>query len=161
MGARNHDHVKGRLFLCQFQACHAWRQALADRMTLSWQALPFYTASTPRISERSRLRRGFVSRSPVSCRPEPNDFQRLVRRGELLLRVVRLEDASWAESQARSGVRVLRALIEQGRDRRRQHSGALEAIATSYASNARPSTVAGLQRDPTGVDPLVCTRRRL
>ncbi len=70
---------------------HAWRQALADGVTPIWQARAFYTASTPRIPQRSRLRRGFVPRSPVTCRQESNDSRPLDLRGELLLRVVRLD----------------------------------------------------------------------
>ena len=73
-----------------FLGYHAWRQALADGVTLIWQASAFYTASTPRIPERSRLRRGFVPRSPVTCRQEVNVSRRLDRRGDLLLRVVRV-----------------------------------------------------------------------
>jgi len=70
--------------------CHAWRQPLAGGVTFLWQARPFYTASTPRIPERSRLRRELVPRSPVLSRPDSNDLSRLDRLGELLLRVVRV-----------------------------------------------------------------------
>ena len=50
----------------------------------------FYPGCTQRIPQRSRLRRGFVPASPVTCRRESNDSPRLDRRGELLLRVVRV-----------------------------------------------------------------------
>ncbi len=60
-----------------------WRAPLAGSR--------FYTASTQRIPQRSRLRRGFVPRSPITCRRGSNDSRRLDRRGELLLRVVRVD----------------------------------------------------------------------
>jgi hypothetical protein len=61
----------------------AWRAPLTGAR--------LYTGCTQRIPQRSRLRRGFVPRSPVTCRRGSNDFSRLDRRGELLLRVVRVD----------------------------------------------------------------------
>ncbi len=61
----------------------AWRAPLTGAR--------FYPGCTQRIPQRSRLRRGLVPRSPVWCRRESNDFAAFDRRGELLLRVVRVD----------------------------------------------------------------------
>jgi hypothetical protein len=109
-------------------------QALAGSATPTWQALSFYTASTPRIPERSRLRRGLGPRSPVSCRPEPNDFQRLDRRGELLLRVVRVDRLRGR------GIRVLAAWPDRARaagDHPREHLRLLPAVGGRASARVR------------------------
>jgi hypothetical protein len=66
------------------------RQPVATGRRASLTGVRFYTGCTQRIPQRSRLRRGFVPRSPVWCHPRSNDFKRFDRRGELLLRVVLL-----------------------------------------------------------------------
>jgi hypothetical protein len=98
------------------------RHALAGRVTPTWQARAFYTASTPPILQRSRLRRELVPRSPVSSLSESNDLSRLNRLGELLLRVVRVARVCGGRFRVRTvGPRRARAAGDHPREHLRRH----------------------------------------
>jgi hypothetical protein len=96
------DHVRNRAKPRYLAGLTPARQCVTAR----WRALltgsRFYTGCTQRIPQRSRLRRRLVPASPVTCRAESNNFFRLDRRGQLLLRVVRVDRVRGVRTRVRA-----------------------------------------------------------
>jgi hypothetical protein len=145
------ESVKSRP--CQRQAEIRLRHALTPTrqpVTARWRrpltGSRFYTASTQRIPQRSRLRRRFVPASPIACRRGSNDSSRLDRRGELLLRMVRVDRLCdlWDRIRTGGSRRIARSGHHPGIDRRRngysadgESSAAIEGRSVPCVPSAR------------------------
>jgi hypothetical protein len=111
----------------------AWRAPLTGSR--------FYTGCTQRIPQRSRLRRGFIPRSPVACRRGSNDFKRFDRRGELLLRVVRVGRVRGVWDRVRSmGADRDSSAGDHHREHLRLHGHSSDAVQSAPSTRRRTAT---------------------
>src|SRR5579862_10065840 len=109
------EPAEDRPKLCHLTTLGRPRQAVAGRATTRWQPRFFSTVSTPRILQRSRFRRGLASAQWSWATSNANDSGALDRRGELLLRVLHLDELR----HLRAAVRARVSRVARPRDHRR------------------------------------------